>query len=298
MASKVLVTGATGGVGRNLVRILAEKGVSVRAGFHTESKSHRVAYPQVELVKLNFADITSIDFSLHEITTLFLLTPIAREQVEYARRMIDRAVLHGVKHIVYVSILRSEVEPGTQITRWHRRIERYLQQIETAFTIIKPNMYMQNFLRFMQPSGGIIFLPLNGAMVSYVDVRDIARLSAQIILEGQMHFGKQYEVTGPSGLSIDNVAEIISSITCQNVGYVPLQEETALHVMECLGIPSWMASGILELYTLQRMGLNDHVSKTIDDLTGTPPLSFEQFTYDHMELFKSIINKEYKIYLS
>jgi uncharacterized protein YbjT (DUF2867 family) len=298
MASGILITGATGGIGRNLVRILSEKGITVRAGIHTESKSNRVKYPQVEMVKLNFEDITSIDFSLQGIKTLFLLTPIAREQVEYARRMIDRAKLFGVEHIVNISIMSSEVEPGTQITRWHRRIERYLERIDIAFTIVKPNMYMQNFLRFMQPSGGIIFLPLNDAAVSYVDVRDIARFSAAIILEGPIHYGKQYEVTGPAALSIDSVADIISCVTRQHVGYIPLQEQTARHVMESLGIPSWMAVGMLELYAQQRIGLNNRVSKVIDAITGIPAVSFEQFVYDHLEFFKCIINREHQIYLS
>jgi uncharacterized protein YbjT (DUF2867 family) len=291
MKPYILITGASGRVGQYLVRSLAMKGARVRAGIRSgDLQKFRIS--DVEVIDFNYEDLTLIDHSLEGIRILFLVTPIAREQVEYARRTIDRAVLYGVEHIITISIMGSDLEPGTQITRWHRRIERYLEQSGVAYTIIRPNMYMQNFLRFMQPSGGFLFLPLNSAKISYVDSRDVASVAETTIMAGENHINKIYEVTGPCALSLENVAEIISGVSGYHVGYIPLQEETALHVMSSLGFPKWIANVLLELYEQQRLGYNERVSNTLTEITGRKPVPFEVFAIDHAEMFKSIISHQ------
>jgi uncharacterized protein YbjT (DUF2867 family) len=297
MKPHILITGASGRVGQYLIRSLAMKGVRLRAGIRS-GELHRLKISDVELVDFNYDDLALIDRALQGIRVLFLVTPIAREQVEYARRTIDRAVLYGVEHIVTISIMGADLEPGTQITRWHRRVERYLEDSGIAYTILRPNMYMQNFLRFMQPSGGFLFLPLNCAKISYVDARDVASFSETVLMTGENHSNKIYEITGPGALSLENIAEIISSVSGSHVGYIPLQEDkTALHVMGSLGFPSWISMVLLELYEQQRLGYNERVSNALTEITGRKPVPFEVFALDHAELFKAIVShKQYTHY--
>ncbi|HEX2959018.1 MAG TPA: NmrA family NAD(P)-binding protein [Chitinispirillaceae bacterium] len=288
MKPYILITGASGRVGQYLVQNIAMKGAGVRAGIRP-GEVHRIRFSDVEIAEFDFEDLGAIDRALDGIKILFLITPIAREQVEYARRTIDSAVCYGVELIITISIMGSDLEPGTQITRWHRRIERYLENCGVAYTILRPNMYMQNFLRFMQPSGGFLFLPLNDAMVSYVDVRDIAAVAAAIISNEEKFINQVYEITGPAALSIEHVAENITRVSGHHVGYIPLQEETAFHVMESLGFPVWIVKVLLELYAQQRMGYNERVSNAVTEILGRKPLPFEVFALDHSELFKCII---------
>lgn len=288
MKPYVLITGASGRVGQYLVKNMALKGVEVRAGIRA-GEAQKMTFSDAEVAEFNFEDLATIDRSLDGIRTLFLVTPIAREQVEYARRTIDRAVSMGVEHIITISIMGSDLEPGTQITRWHRRVERYLETCGVACTILRPNMYMQNFLRFMQPSGGFLMLPLSSAMVSYIDARDVAAVAAAIITDGDRYVNKSFELTGPAALSIEHIAEIITRVTAHHVGYVALQEETAFHVMESLGFPTWIANVLLELFAQQRMGYNEHLSNTVTEILGRKPLPFEVFALDHAELFKCIV---------
>jgi uncharacterized protein YbjT (DUF2867 family) len=206
--------------------------------------------------------------------------------------MIDRSLSCGVEHIVTISIMGSELEPGTQITRWHRRIERYLEKSGIAYTILKPNMYMQNFLRFMQPSGGFLLLPLNSAKVSYIDARDVAAVAEKTIIDNVNHVDKVYEITGPYSLSLENVAEVITNVTGHHVGYIPLEEETALHVMESLGFPTWIARVLIELYEQQRMGHNEQVTNTLAEILGRKALPFEIFAHDHTEQLKNIVEHQ------
>lgn len=288
MKPYILITGASGRVGQYLVKNMAMKGVVVRAGIRS-GEAHKITFSDTEISEFNYEDMTTIDRSLDGIKILFLVTPIAREQVEYARRTIDCAVSLGVEHIITISIMGADLEPGTQITRWHRRIERYLENCGVAYTILRPNMYMQNFLRFMQPSGGFLFLPLNSAKVSYVDARDIAAVAAAIITNGDKYVNTMFEVTGPTALSIEHVAESITRVTGHHIGYVALQEETAFHMMESLGFPVWIINVLLELFAQQRMGYNESVTDTVVEMLGRKALPFEVFALDHTELFKCIV---------
>ncbi len=297
MAGNILVTGATGLVGTALIKELYKRNrKEVRAAFHTGSVTSMLKTYSSEQIRLEFGDFSTIDRAFQGITSLFLVTPFAREQVEFARRMIDRALLFGVDHIVNLSILGAQQEPGTQFTRWHRRIEKYLENCGVAYTILRPNIYMQNFLRYAQPSGGFIYLPLNNAKVSYIDVADVATVAAEVIIAGKPHYAQTYELTGPQALTVDDVTHIISSAVGSHIGYIPISEETALHIMESLGIPAWKAKGMLELYSMQREGKNEMVSSTTETLCNCKPTSFEEFVYKNVSTFKEIVHHEHQTY--
>lgn len=295
MAAKILITGATGAVGKELVKELVHRGKNVRCGVHQFQKYEYIKMTGVEGVPLEYGDFSTIDRALQEIETLFLLMPFAREQVEFARRMIDRAALYGVNHIIYVSIMGAQEYPGTRFTRWHNRIEKYLQNSSIPYTIVRPNMYMQNFVRYVQPSGSFIYLPLNHAMVSYVDVRDIASVVSEIILAPKKHFGNTYELTGPDSLTLDDVADILSSVVETHIGYINISSETARHIMKTLGTPEWMAEGMLELYSLQRLGKNSHISGITEQIISRKPINFEKFAKDYSTVFKAILEHEHHI---
>ncbi|NLP03908.1 MAG: SDR family oxidoreductase [Fibrobacter sp.] len=298
MAAKILISGATGSVGRVLIRNLVRSGKDVRAGVHKEDKSDLVKMTGVELAKLEYEDFATIDRALQEIETLFLVTPYAREQVEYAKRMIDHASLFGVSHIVYLSIMGADQVPGTQFSRWHRRVEKYLEASSVAFTVLRSNIYMQNFLRFIQPSGGLIYIPMNGAKVSYIDVRDVAAVASEVVLAGKEHFGNTYELTGPFALSMDDVADILTEAVGSHIGYINIPQETARHIMESLGTPGWLVEGMLELYAMQRSGINERVTALVEEITSKKPIPFDQFANDYSNIFKAIVQQEHHTYLS
>jgi len=297
MAAKILVTGATGSIGRALIRDLLNRGKEVRAGVHTPEKFEYIKTTGVELAHLEFGDNLTIDRALVDIDSLFLLTPFAREQVEYERRVVDRALLSGVKHVVKLSIVGAQDEPGTQFTRWHGQAENYLKYSGLPYTIIRSNIFMQNYIRFVQPTANFIYLPLDNALVSYVDVRNVAEAISEILIAGKEHFGKIYEITGPQSLSADDIAQILTSVTNHHISFINIPEETALHVLESIGTPVWMARGMLELYSLQRLGRNSFVSHFYEDLLAKKPLSFERFAYEFANVFKAIIQHEHPIHL-
>jgi uncharacterized protein YbjT (DUF2867 family) len=293
MTAKILVTGATGSVGRILVRELIKKCKDVRAGIHTSDKSVYIKMSGVETVSLEFGDYATIDNALQDIKSLFLITPIAREEVEFARRMIDRARVWGVEHIVKLSMLNAASVPGTQFTRWHKQAENYIEESGIPYTFLRPNVFMQNFLRYVQPSGNLVAMPLNNAKVSYIDVRDVAAVGAEVLACGKDFFGKTLELTGPDAITMDDVADVLSKEVRSHVEYIPISEDVARHILESAGTPYWLLEGMLELYKMERELMNCKVYSTVEDVTGKKALAFDRFARDHVEAFKAIVQHEH-----
>ncbi len=293
MAGKILVTGATGSVGKVLVNEIVKRGKEVRAGIHTPDKYDYIKTSGVEAVPLEFGDFATIDKALQDIKSLFLITPIAREEVEFARRMIDRARMWGVEHIVRLSMLNADDMPGTQFTRWHRLAESYIEESGIPYTFIRPNAFMQNFLRYIQPSGSFIAMPLDNQKVSYIDVRDIGAVGAEVLMGGKDFFGCTLELTGPDAITMDDVTNALSSEIRSHIGYVSISEDTARHIFESIGTADWMAEGLLELYNMQREGNNSIVTSTIEDILDRKPIPFDKFTRDNMNVFIAIVKHEH-----
>ena len=117
-------------------------------------------------------------------------------------------------------------------------------------------------------------------------------------MEGRKHWGNTYEITGSRALTLDDVADCISYAIGSHIGYIPISEDTARHVLESLGTPAWMANGLLELYSMQRSGQNAGISTTFEQVTGKQPIQFEQFVKDSISVFKAIVQHEHHTYLS
>jgi uncharacterized protein YbjT (DUF2867 family) len=293
MTAAILVTGATGTVGRNVVKDLVRRGFDVRAGVHTPDKYEYIRMTGVEEERLDFTDNATIDRALQGITTLFLITPIAREQVEFARRMIDRARIWGVEHVVKLSMIGAPDLPGTTFTRWHLEAEKYIENSGLAFTFLRCSPFMQNFLRYVQPTGGFIYLPLDSARVSLIDVRDIAEAATEVLIAPDEHTGKAYDLTGPESLTMDDVADALTDAIGSHIGYINISEETARHAFGNLDTPQWMAEGMLEFYGLQRQGRFTAVSTVIDDLLGRKGIRLGQFVHDFSPVLKAIAQHEH-----
>ncbi|MFP4163594.1 MAG: SDR family oxidoreductase [Chitinispirillaceae bacterium] len=294
MAGKILVTGATGPLGRLVVKYLVHKdGVQVRAGVHRPEREEYIRMAGVEPVRLDFGDFSSIDRALEGTDTLFLLTPTVREQVEFTRRMVDRCRLWGIERIVKLSIYGVDSVPGTQITRWHHQAEAYIRDSKIPFTFVRPNALMQNFIRQVQPVGSFLYLPMGHSRVSFVDSRDVAAFCAQVISSPQFA-GQTLNLTGPSALTMEEVAQTITDVVGHHISYIDTSEETVAHFLESAATPEWLANALVELYSLWREGDFDiTITSEFEQVMGRKPFSFKKFCTDYAAIFKAIIQQEH-----
>lgn len=291
MPTTILVTGATGNVGTELIKALSNRDLTVRAGVHSIIKGDRLRQlnPDVQLVEIDYSKPETLHVALTGVDRLFLITPFSDDQVAVARRVIDAARQAGVQHIVRLSAAGADAEPGIQLGRWHREVEQYLEQSGVAYTILRPGSFMQNFINYNAEAichEGKLYMPLGDAKVSYIDVRDIAATAAHILsADPREHQGKAYELSGPQALSTAEVAAAIGRATGQPVIYVDVSEEAARQAMS--QSPAWMRDAMMELYGISKAGYTAGTTPTVEDITGCAPRTFEQFAHDNSFRFQA-----------
>lgn len=291
MPSRTLVTGATGTVGSLLVRELSKRGEPTRAAVHTEAKARSIVEANIEIFEMDFADKQSIDAALKGIEKVYLLTPFSPGQSEMANFFVDRAKEAGVKYIVRQSVLAAETEAIT-LLRHHRASETHIEESGVPYTHLRPNSFMQNFVKFMGEgirTSGKIYLPLKTARVSYIDARDIARVAATL-LAGDVkpdHLNRAYALTGPAPYSMDDVAASISKASGRPVQYMDVSPADARGAMGAAGLPDWAIEAMIELYEFQRAGRAEFVSTATEELTGARPCALEDFIRDNAGAFRS-----------
>jgi uncharacterized protein YbjT (DUF2867 family) len=285
MSKPVLVTGATGTIGRDVARQLSGKGVSVRAGVRDQAKA-RKELADIALTPFDLENEKTFSGALEGVEKVFLLPPLLPNQLEVMNVFIDAAKRAGVRHIVKLSAIG--VDDATQPTavKWHGANEQRIRQSGIAFTFLRPNSFMQNFITYFPPRNGAIYLPWGNGTASFVDTRDIASVAAEA-LTSDGHEGKIYTLTGPATLGIAELALILSQVTGREFKYFDLPEAAARDGMLQAGLPQWQVELVMELHVVNKQNRWSAVTSDIEKVTGTPPTLFAQFARDHADKFRA-----------
>ncbi|TGE03792.1 SDR family oxidoreductase [Hymenobacter fodinae] len=289
MSDSILVTGATGTVSSEVVKALASRGLTVRAGVRSIDKAAGLAalHPTVQLVELDYARPETVQAAFAGITRLFLLTPFTGDQVAICKQLVDAAQQASVQQVVLLSGAGADAQPGTQINHWHRAVEVYLQQSGLSYTVLRPSGFMQNFLTYNGDSirqEDKFYLAIGDGRVNYIDVRDIAAVAAAVLTAPvAAHQGQIYTLTGPTAVSSPEVAAALSAATGRPISYVAVPGEAAAQALA--QAPGWMRNGLLELYRLYKAGGADWVTPTVQEITQRPPYTIQQFAQDFRQQF-------------
>jgi uncharacterized protein YbjT (DUF2867 family) len=275
----ILVTGATGTVGSELLKRLSGLGVNVLALARKADKSAEL--PGVEFVTGDLSDKARLGQVMRLTSKVFLLAPAEERQPELEGNVIDAAKGAGVKHIVKLSALHADAHSKSRILRWHAAGEQHLRFSGVPWTVLRPNMFMQELLRQSESirNQGAFYLPLKTVKISLIDARDVAEAAAEA-LTGKGHEGRTYELTGPEALSFDEVGRRVSAGLEREVRYVPTtMQEFADSAVES-GAPKGLVEAVCELYSTFP-GKNDGVKQGVRELLGRAPRRIEEFARDH-----------------
>ena len=292
MSQTILITGATGTVGTEVVKALAGQGLIVRAGVHSVGKGEqlRLLNPDVQLVELDYARPYTVRAAFAGVDRVFMITPFSDNQVEIGKQLVDAAQQAGVQQVVRLSVAGADAEPGIQLGRWHRLVEDYLKQSGVPYTLLRPGSFMQNFINFNGDSirqEGKFYMPVGEGRVSYIDVRDIAAVAATVLTAPvAAHQGQTYTLSGPGAVSNFDVAAAISQATGRVVSYVDVPEEAAAQAMA--QAPAWLRDSMLELQRLYKAGYAAEVSPAVEQLTQRRPRPIERFAQDHRQQFQPV----------
>src|SRR6516162_10426603 len=198
----ILVTGATGNNGIELIKRLSSLGAAVRGMVRKQHDRGSGTLPGVEFMTGDFDDPGSIRRALEGIQRAFLVTNSSERAEAQQLGFVETARAVGLRRIVYLSQLHAARDSPVRFLRYHAVVEDAISSSGMAYTHVRPNLYMQGLLAFRASiaSEGRFFAPAGEARVSIVDVRDIAAL-ATAALTGNSHEGKVYDVTGPEALT-------------------------------------------------------------------------------------------------
>ncbi|MGB6528267.1 MAG: SDR family oxidoreductase [Candidatus Nitrosopolaris sp.] len=290
MVGTILVTGATGTVGGEVVKQLSSTGQKVRASVRSTTRvTSNDKLKDVELMEMDYNKPETLVTAFKGADKLFLLTPASPKAAELAANLVKEAKKNGIKHIVKQSVMGADSELDVAHLRLHRQAEKMIEESGIPFTFLRPNDFMQNFVNFYSPtikSDNALYLPAEDAKVSFVDVRDIAATAVKTLTDDGKHIGKAYTITGPEALSYSRAAEILSNVTGKKISYVNVSEEDTRVGMKAMGWDDWLINTTLQIFDLERKGYASKVSSDVEEVLGQKPISFSQFAKDYAQAFK------------
>jgi uncharacterized protein YbjT (DUF2867 family) len=294
MVKTILVTGASGTVGSEVINQLssATADANIRAGAHSIEGIKKVVKSDiVEPIQIDYNKPDTLKDALKDVDRVFLLTPFQSDMVELSSNFLKEIENAGnIKHIVKLSVMGADSEPGIIGSRLHRQVEKMIENTGIPFTFLRPNFFMQNFVNFFSQTikeQDAFYLPAEDGKVSFVDVRDIASVAVQILTKNNngRHHGKAYNITGPEAISYGDVARILSEQLRKKISYVNITEDDARKGMKDTGGDDWTINYMMELFNIIRVGYLSHVSSVIEDLTEIKPISLSQFAKDYSGAF-------------
>jgi uncharacterized protein YbjT (DUF2867 family) len=283
----ILITGASGNAGGAVLRELVKSGSGIRAMYRSREEAAK-APPGATAVIADFADKQSLGRALEGVDTVYLVCSPVRELVELESNMIDASREAGVKHVVLNSALGAEDFPKS-FPSWHRKVEDKLEASGMAYTILRPNGFMQNLFAYFAPSiraEGAFYQSTGNAKISHIDVRDIAAAAASILRAPGQHAGKRYELNGPEALSYAEVAKKISKASGRKVQYVDIPPDAQRKALLDMGMPEFLVSALLELQEYYASGKASKVDGTLESLIRRAPTKMDDFLKEFADQFR------------
>jgi uncharacterized protein YbjT (DUF2867 family) len=283
----ILVTGASGTMGRAVLKEVAKTGEEHRAMYRSATEAAK-APAGTSTVIGDFSKKDTLPPALDCITSVYLVCSPIPQLIELEWNMIDACVAAGVKHIVLNSAMGAR-EYMKSFPSWHRRVEDKLKSTRISFTILRPNSFHQNILTYFAPSirsQGVFYGSMGNAPVSFLDVRDIAAVAAKALTGGE-HSGKTYELNGPEALTYAEVAAKIAKHSGRAVQYVDIPADAQRKAMLEQGMPEWQAEALLDLQAYYTGGKGRKVDGLLEELLGRSPITMDQFLAEFSSEFRS-----------
>ncbi len=283
----LLVFGATGHIGSELVSILSSKGVPARAV--TRDPGRGLPLQGIRWVRADLTEPSSLAPLFADVDGMFLLTANGADLARLQINAIEAAQRAGVRHVVKLSALGASDHSQSPIGRAHYDAEAALLASGLPWTILRPHVFMQNLLDQAATIAreGKFYTASGDGKIPFIDARDIAAVAAATLTQPG-HEGRKYVLTGPAALSYFDVAAILSDVLGRRIEYVADSLEEARERMLRAGAPSWSIEGALALAAYQRAGgPTAVVHDTVRQILGRPPRSFAEFANDHAAVFQS-----------
>ncbi len=240
----ILVTGATGTIGTQVIGNLAKQGADVRALVRDEAKAK---LPDgVKPVKGDLLDVDSVRAALDGVSTLFLLNAVTPDELTQALIVLNLAREAGVERIVYFSVIHSDRYVNVPHFAGKHAVERMIEHMGLHATILRPAYFINNDLSIKDVviGHGVYPMPVGRKGLAMVDVRDIGEVAALELLRREQASAPlpldRLDVVGPDSLTGTGIAAIWSDVLGRPIAYGG-DDAAGFEQMMRQFAPAWMA---------------------------------------------------------
>jgi uncharacterized protein YbjT (DUF2867 family) len=280
----ILVTGATGNIGSELVKQLVAKGAPVRVITRDEKKVSHLD-PGVERVIGDRHDPSVVRKAAQGADKVFMLAILFDKNHEADQLLIEEAKQAGAGQIVMISSGTVRIETNA-IGRLHREKEELIEQSGISWTLLRPGGFMSNSLQWADTikSQSKVFNPAGNGKTAPISPYDIASVAA-VALTSPGHEGKAYDLTGAELLSTPEQVEILSKVIGKPIDCVDIPVEVAAERAIASGLPEVLAKSLAELWVQVRKEGGGFQTNEVERLTERPAQTFETWCREHRSAF-------------
>lgn len=280
----ILVTGATGTVGCELVGQLLARGVALRA---VTRRPELAGLPDgIEVLRADLGDPDSLTDVMRGVDRVFLLSS-GPEIPTHDANLAQAAARSGVEHIVKLSSGRAGDDTATDpIPTWHRAGEQAIRDSGVPWTMVRPLGFMANALHWAGSirDHGAVYAPFGQGRIAVIDPHDIAAVAATA-LTTDGHEGAIYTLSGPQPLSPGEQTDILADVLGRPLRYIEVAPAAARQSIIDHGVPDEMADAIMALRATALEAFTSVVHPTVERITGVPPRPFHTWAADHRTYF-------------
>lgn len=277
----ILVTGATGHIGKELIPQLA--GHPLRVLVRDERKVAQLD-PCIERATGDLNDVESLASAMCGVEKVFLVT----FEIQQDLNVIKAAKEAGAKHIVKLSTLEA-TEHRIKVGKWHYEREELIRASGLDWTFLRPGMFMSNLIEWWAESikgqGSVFFPGGKTGRVAPIDPRDVASVAA-LALTQLGHSGHAYELTGTELFTMGEMVQVISRAVGKAIQYVDIPPIAAKLFMLKTGMDKTLVNALMEMLASLRKNEGAIVTDTIQQLTGRPPRRFEDWCHEYADAFR------------
>ncbi|HNY13552.1 MAG TPA: SDR family oxidoreductase [Candidatus Wallbacteria bacterium] len=286
MSKKILVIGATGRTGGELVKLLVQDGQSVRVATRNPPAALSKFKNAVEAVEFDYERPSTFVAAVDGVDKIFLsVRPGDNHSDKFAMPLVDEAKKANVRHIVALTAMGVEKDDAFML----RILEKYIESSGISYTHLRPNWFMQNFdsgPMFQDiKATGALHLPAADAKISFIDLRDIAAVGFAA-LTGSGHINKAYTLTGRESLSYFEVVEKLSGASGKRISYVPISEAEARAGLMKAAVPGELIERWADFHRKIRQGHCSPVTADVELVIGRAPITFDQYVKDYAAAWK------------
>lgn len=272
MPADIAITGATGALGRRVLRQLADRGVAQRAVVRDPKRLPDLE--GVEVTGAELADEAALTRAFRGIRTLFLVSAGESPDRQQLHEVpVRAAAAAGVHRIVYTSFLGASPQATFPYARDHAHTEQVIGEAGLALTALRNTMYA-DIVPHLVGDDGVVRGPAGRGRVAWVAREDIARLAVEVLLD-EGHADRTYDVTGAEPIDLHETARRLAEVTGRPIRY---EDETLDEARASrAGNPDWLIDGWIGSYLAIATGESGVTSHTIEAVTGRRPWTFAEF---------------------